>query len=110
MKHNCGNIFDLPKEENGIEIFTTLFESASIKIERIFGQHPYTQPGEWYDQEEDEWVVLLEGTAKVEIQNEQIIELKAGDYLFLPAHKIHRVNETSDVKKCIWLAIHGNLK
>jgi cupin 2 domain-containing protein len=110
MDYNTGNLFDLSEEGNAFEIFTTLFESRTLKVERIYGQRPYTQPGEWYDQEQDEWVVLLQGHAILEIKDEKIMELKAGDYLFLPAHKIHRIKATSKSPRCIWLALHGNFK
>lgn len=105
-----GNIFNYSNPGHKQEVFDILLETTNLKIEKITGFRPYTEPGEWYDQELDEWVVLLQGSAVLEIKNEEIIELKAGDYIFLPAHKIHRINRTESIPKCIWLAIHGKLK
>lgn len=62
-------------------------------------------PGEWYDQERDEWVILLRGTAELRARDNRI-ELNQGDYLYIPAHQKHRVEYTSSDPACIWLAIH----
>jgi len=110
MKLKKGNIFNHAPSGNSHEVFTTLFESQQFKIESITGLRSYDRPGEWYDQLQDEWVILLQGNAMIEIRDEEIIELEAGDYIFLPAHKVHRVNQTSKTPHCIWLAIHGNFK
>ncbi len=110
MELSVGNIFELPADNSGMEDFKTLFESGTVRIERIKGVHPYRSPGEWYDQETDEWVILLQGNATLEIRDEKIIDMKTGDFVFLPAHKIHRVNTTSESPPCIWLAIHGKMK
>lgn len=92
------------------EIFETLLISSNLKIERIITQKPYTIPGEWYNQENDEWVLLLEGEAELEIKGEKSINIFKGDYIFIPARKIHRIKQSSTNTNCIWLAIHGNLK
>ncbi len=43
---------------------------------------PIASPaGFWYDQDEDEWVVVLRGTATLEFAGGEQVELKAGDYL-----------------------------
>jgi cupin 2 domain-containing protein len=92
------------------EIFQTLHTGPHCRIERIVTQRPYTEPGEWYDQEEDEWVVLLEGNARLEYDDSTFLDLEKGDYVFIPAHKVHRVASTSPDSQCIWLAIHGKLQ
>jgi cupin 2 domain-containing protein len=57
-----------------------------------------------YDQEHDEWVVLLSGGATLEVGVERL-ELAAGDWVVLPAHVRHRLVET--VPGSTWLALHA---
>lgn len=102
------NIFhNLPKELDQ-EHFETLLETAHFILERIVSCGQATPPGEWYDQDHAEWVVLLDGSAGVSIDGEEEIrELRPGDYLYLPAHLKHRVEWTeTGGKKTIWLALH----
>ena len=110
MDKFSGNIFDPPNQSNDIEVFTSLFESDSIRIEKINGLRPYTKPGKWYDQADDEWVILLQGDAVIEFRDKKTVALQAGDFIFIPAHKAHRIKETSKTRNCLWLAIHGKLK
>ena len=92
-------------------------KSENFKLERIISTGQVTPEGEWYDQEKDEWVILLQGNAKLlfeknyndKIEN-KIIELKKGDYLFIKKHEKHRVIYTSQDPPCIWLALHGDME
>jgi cupin 2 domain-containing protein len=98
------NIFSqLPKTIDA-EQFLTLFENASVKIERIVS-HSYSSPaGFWYEQSEDEWVVVLRGSAELEFAAGEIVEMKEGDYLIIPRGVRHRVARTGE--STIWLAVH----
>ncbi|WP_036484908.1 cupin domain-containing protein [Myxosarcina sp. GI1] len=100
------NIFDLPTQLPPEELFQTLFNNKNILIERIVSTGQTTLPGEWYDQERDEWVILIQGEAKISFQNDLCFNLDRGDYLYIPAHQKHRVEYTSAYPACIWLAIH----
>lgn len=102
-----GNIYaELPTDFTN-EIFEPLLQTPSLLLERIISYGQTTPEDEWYDQEKDEWVMLLSGSAGVRIESEpDIIELKPGDYLLLPAHQRHRVEWTSATEKTIWLALH----
>ena len=91
-------------ERQGGEEFLTLFENTSVKIERIVSHAQASPAGFWYDQEEDEWVVVLRGTATLEFAGGEQVELKEGDYLTIPRHVRHRVARTSE--ETIWLAVH----
>ena len=64
-------------------------------IERIISTGQTTPLGEWYDQETDEWVILLQGKAELSYEDGERIGLQAGDYLVIPAHVKHRVEYTS---------------
>jgi cupin 2 domain-containing protein len=106
-----GNIFLVPKEDEKIsEIFETIAKSDDICIERIITTKNFIPPGDWYDQDEAEWVILIQGEAKLKFESGEIVSLLKGDFIIIPAHKKHRVEMASNDPGCIWLAVHGNLK
>jgi len=107
MMHVKGNIFaDIPAK-SAEELFETILKRSGTRIERIISYGQSTPEGEWYDQEHDEWVLLISGFAELEIEGEiELRRLRPGDYLFLPARCRHRVVRTDAVEKTIWLAIH----
>ena len=104
------NIFELPPTLPTKELFESLLTSENFLIERIISTGQITPLGEWYDQNRDEWVLLLQGEAILAYKNGSQTKLLPGDYLLIPAHQKHRVAYTSSKPPCIWLAIHGNLK
>jgi len=99
------NLYSPVLEENSKEVFDTIFSKKSIRAERIFSNGKSSPAGFWYDQEEDEWVVLLKGFASLEFENDQTLEMGEGDYLMIPAHTRHRVKSTSTDPVCVWLAV-----
>ena len=103
------NIFDLPDPLPGDEVFNELIASEGVRIERIVSSGQTTPAGEWYDQDRDEWVLLIQGVAVLEYENGEKIRLNAGDHLLIPAHVRHRVDFTSEDPPCIWIAVFGNL-
>ena len=100
------NLWQLPDPFPDQEQLETLVKTPLLHIERIIspGQN---QPGPWYDQSQDEWVVLLQGQATLEYADGTHQTLGAGDYCLIPAHQRHRVVYTSAEPPCLWLAIHG---
>jgi len=101
------NLFDNIPENLGDEVFETLLETSGLKLERIISKAHKTPQGQWYDQQQDEWVILLQGNAGILIEGDkQACKLLPGDYLLLPAHKKHRVEWTADDTETIWLALH----
>ncbi len=104
------NIFQLPVELPQYESFEPLASSSQVLVERIISTGQTTPAGEWYDQERDEWVILLQGQARLSFGSGSQIHLQTGDYLLIPAHHRHRVEYTSTEPPCIWLAIHANFK
>jgi cupin 2 domain-containing protein len=110
LKTNSGNILELPAlADTNMEFFELLAGKEDLKIERIISFGNITPEGFWYDQESDEWVVLILGNARLVFENEDELELVAGDYILIPAHRRHRVSYTSENPPCIWLAIHGEI-
>ena len=90
------------------ELFTTLVDSPHVRVERIVSYGNSSPDGFWYDQTHDEWVIVLQGAARLRLED-RIVELKAGDFLNLPAHTKHRVEWTTPEEPTIWLAIrYGN--
>lgn len=92
-----------------MEEFESLFTTRDVLIERIISTGQITPEGEWYDQERDEWVVLLEGKAVLGFENNERLDMVKGDYLLIPAHCKHRVLYTQTDPPCIWLAVHVKL-
>lgn len=98
--------YDRPIAQQENEFIEFLVERAGIRLERIISHGQTTPPGNWYDQETDEWVVLLKGRASLEFGNGTSVHLTEGDYLMIPAGLRHRVSYTSKNPPCIWLALH----
>jgi cupin 2 domain-containing protein len=98
------NIFTETRPLAGEERFVTLCENASVKVERIVSHSHSSPAGFWYDQDEDEWVIVLCGTATLEFTGGELVELKAGDHVMIPRHLRHRVARTD--QETIWLAVH----
>lgn len=103
------NLYDLPEPLPAEELFTDLIPDAGVKIERIVSSGQSTPEGEWYDQERDEWAVLIQGSAVLQYEDGSVMTLGAGDHVLIPAHIRHRVERTSESPPCIWVAIHGTL-
>lgn len=89
------------------ELFQTLAESGSVRIERIVSDGHATPPGEWYDQGWDEWVLLVSGAATLLFNDGTApLAMKPGDHIMIPANSRHRVERTDTLQKTIWLAVH----
>ncbi len=101
----CGDLF-IKKIVNK-EVFETLLQSNSLKIERIIS-HGQTSPTEyeWYDQKENEWITLLKGAATLLFENGKEVHLKSGDYLNIPSHVKHKVTWTHPEEETVWLAVY----
>lgn len=101
------NLFDLSGVDPGAEELSTLIEEPGLKIERIVSQGQASPNGFWYDQEFDEWVLLLAGSAALRLDGESADRVLApGDHLFIPAHRKHRVAWTDAASATVWLAVH----
>ncbi len=101
------NIFSGIKNQSPEEIFETIIKTNQFKIERIISSGQSTDKEKWYNQDIDEWVILLKGSAGLlfESNNEEII-MKPGDYINIPAYQKHRVEWTDANEETIWMAVH----
>lgn len=88
------------------ELFEDLVNTDSVRIQRIISRGHTTRDGDWYDQDTNEFVVLLKGAARLEFRDGRQFELAPGDCLQLPAHKKHRVVWTDETVETVWLAVH----
>ncbi|MFL5142568.1 MAG: cupin domain-containing protein [Microvirga sp.] len=102
-----GNIFaDLPDRlvEERIE---ELLSAPGLRIERIVSTGQASPEGVWYDQPQDEWVVVLAGSAGLLVEGEGAPRtLAPGDHVHLPAHRRHRVEWTDHTQPTVGLAVH----
>src|SRR4051812_40077472 len=88
------------------ELVQTLLSAADVRIERIVSRGHASPAGFWYDQETHEWVVLLSGAARLRFEGDKSVEMIAGAFVNIPAHRKHRVEWTDPGQATIWLAIH----
>jgi len=108
IKNLFKNLPDI--HEDDAEFFQTIVENSCLKIEHIISKGQATPPGQWYDQDWDEWVILLQGSAGVLFEGDtSSTTLEAGDYFYIPARKRHRVEWTGRNDTTVWLAIHIKL-
>lgn len=100
-----GNIFSSIPQDIDNEIIEDLVKRKNVRIERIIS-NGHASPGEgWYDQAENEWVIVLEGSGSILFDNGVETVLKKGDYLNIPAHSRHKVAWTDPDNVTVWLAV-----
>jgi len=105
-----GNLFSGWPTSVDREHFEELLKRPGLRIERIVSTGQASPEGFWYDQPEDEWVVLLSGAAGLRFESEaDVRELKPGDWLHIPAHVRHRVEWTDAAQPSVWLAVHSHI-
>lgn len=93
-------------EPSETEHFEDLLLRPSCRLERIVSHGQASPPDFWYDQEEEEWVMILEGEATLEfdeVEGRKSVVMKRGDHLLIPARCRHRVAETAS--PTVWLAL-----
>lgn len=105
MSISIKNIFKGIKKDLPEELFETISETDEVKIERIVSRGHSSPEDFWYDQDKNEFVVLLKGEAKLLFEDNKEVTLKPGDYLTIPAHVKHRIKWTSPDEDTIWLAV-----
>ena len=88
------------------ELATTLLSSERVRIERIVSHGHSSPEGFWYDQGQPEWVIVLQGAARLRFADESHpTDLRVGDFIHIPAHRPHRVEWTTPDEPTIWLAV-----
>jgi len=106
VKIKSGNLFSSIPRHMSDEVFDTVLASDGCEIERIISKGHQSPPDYWYDQERNEWVMVLKGASKLKFKDDQsIVEMMPGDFICIPAHCKHRVEWTDPDVETIWLAI-----
>jgi cupin 2 domain-containing protein len=107
MNLTTGNILsDLPVTTHA-EHVDTLADTPNVRIERIVSTGQTTPDDQWYDQPHDEWVMVVQGAARLIVDDcTEERALGPGDWVLLPAHCRHRVSWTDPTTQTVWLAIH----
>jgi cupin 2 domain-containing protein len=107
MGNAAGNIFAKLPQSLSEEVFQEIIHGERFRLERIISFGQATPGGQWYDQEEHEWVVLLSGAAGLRFEGEEGLRvLHPGDFVNIPAHTRHRVEWTDEKQSTVWLALH----
>jgi len=91
--------FDLPELDS--EKFQTLLSNDKVEIKTIVSNTLKT--AQTFTQDYDEWVVVLQGCAKIEI-NGVVHKLTKGDTFFIEANAKHTLLKTKKV--VVWLAVY----
>lgn len=100
-----GNIFNALPADLSNEIFEDIVRTPHVRIERVISKGHSSPEVGWYDQNENEWVIVLEGSGSILFEDGRQVVLNKGDYLNIPAHSKHKVLGTDKEVVTIWLAI-----
>jgi len=102
-----GNLLGRLPPLQAVEQVDQLIDGPTVRIERIVSTGQASPPGFWYDQADDEFVVLLSGAARLRFEADNLsLDLKPGDWVEIPAHERHRVEWTQAEPPTVWLAVH----
>ena len=99
------NLFSGMPDALNDETFDDLFKNEKIRVERILSQGQSSPESGWYDQDENEWVLVLQGAGTLVFESGEIAELKPGDHIHIPAHTRHKVSWTDPEAITLWLAV-----
>ncbi len=103
---------DLDRKSDAVaagERFDEILRLGGVRIERIVSHGHASEPGFWYQQNWDEWVLIIRGEAVLEYDTGSVA-MNAGDHVLIEAGKRHRVQSTSPNEPTIWLAVHWGQK
>ncbi|PPC73978.1 cupin [Pokkaliibacter plantistimulans] len=104
--YRAGNLFaDVPTDLSN-ETFEDIVRYQGVVIERITSLGHRTSEDSWYDQPQHEWVMVVQGSARLLFEDGVELALQPGDYVNIPAHCKHRVSWTDPDQPTLWLAVH----
>lgn len=101
-----GEVFkDLPEDS----VVEQLCQAKGFRVERVVSYGDCSPEGRWYDLDCDAWVVMIRGGVTLQLDEpEETKYVATGDWIFLPAHRRHRVESSSKEPPAIWLAVYGS--
>ena len=95
-----------PCPADGEEVTTVLLQTPQLLLERIHSCNARSPEGFWYDQSEHEWVLLLQGSARLQFADEaEPRALGCGEALLIRAGRRHRLLASDPSPGTIWLAL-----
>jgi cupin 2 domain-containing protein len=101
MKIARGRLLDVDATPEHGERFEALAQIRNVLVEQILSSSD--ENPECYVQPQDEWVIVLDGAATLDVDGE-LVELGPRDWVVLPAGVPHRVVATAPQTN--WLAVH----
>ena len=104
--NETGNLFSNLPAPTPEESFQLLLKGSKFRMERIVSNGHASPEGFWYQQVEAEWVVVIQGHARLRLGDESTHDMVPGSYLLIPAGLRHRVDWTDPDQPTVWLAIH----
>lgn len=103
---DSGNLFDHLPARLPEEAVDVLAAAGRTRIERIVSHGHCSSQGFWYDQDDNEWVMLVQGEARLRFeQDDRLVHLVPGSYVHIAAHERHRVEWTTENAQTVWLAV-----
>ncbi len=105
-KNSTDNILSGIPEALPQELEQLLLENEHLSIRRILSKGHSAPAQGWYEQQDNEWVLVVKGEGIIEFTDHSERHMQEGDYCYIPALKKHRVKWTPEQEVTIWLAIH----
>ena len=103
----AASIFSDIPEQLPDEVENLLLSGGEFRLNRIVSRGHRTAGGDWYDQDESEWVMLISGSAGLLFEGESAPrEMRPGDWVMIPPRRRHRVEWTDPVADTVWLALY----
>jgi cupin 2 domain-containing protein len=100
------NLWRGPMAGVGEEHLQILLEAPGLRLERIHSCAAAPPEGEWLDQAEGEWVLLIQGHANLRFCDpDASLSLGPGDMIWIPPRRLHRVERTDPGAGCLWLTL-----
>ncbi len=103
---NIKNIFSNLPQNIDEEMVDNILTTDKFIVERIISECHSSPKDFWYDQDTNEFMLLVSGSAGIMFEDGEVHKLIPGDYLIIEAHKKHRVDYTDSKMKTVWLTIH----
>jgi cupin 2 domain-containing protein len=101
------NLFDDLPVDCASEQVIELLSRPGLRIERIVSTGQVSPPDFWYDEPHGEWVLVLQGEARITFESDAASRLlNRGDFVNIAPHQRHRVEWTHPEVPTIWLAVH----
>ena len=88
------------------ERLETLVKTDNIHIERIISKGHTSPKKGWYDQDQNEWVLVLKGAARLTFEDGREVSMGPGDSLEIPAYVKHKVVWTDPEEETVWVSVH----